>query len=365
VTVLPVVVVGGGVMGSAAAWALAGRGAPVTLLEQYHFGHDRGASHGTSRIFRLAYPDRFYVELAATALPLWRRLEADTGVRVLSRTGAVDHGPREVIAALYDAIRSAGHDASLMGPTTAAARWPAMRFDDAVMTHPNGGRIHADAAVAAFQKAAARLGVRLHETSPVRQIDAADGRAVVVTEAGAEIEARAVVVAAGGWTARLVGSAVTLPPLRVTQEQPAHFPVAGALGWPSFIHHPGAGLEPGSPLRYGLGSLDGLKVGAHVAGLEIDLAHRDRTIDQERVRTLVDYVQRWLPGVDPSRPSPQTCTYTLTPTEDFVVDRVGALTVLAGFSGHGFKFAPAIGALAADLVLDEAPAPERFALGRS
>src|ERR1700709_379232 len=119
-----VVVIGGGVMGASAAWHLAGRGHDATLREQYQPGHTEGSSHGSSRIFRLAYPDPFYVSLAARALPLWRQLEQESGLELLSLTGAVDHGPTAAIEALHGELRAGGHAARLLTPEQAAERWP-------------------------------------------------------------------------------------------------------------------------------------------------------------------------------------------------------------------------------------------------
>jgi sarcosine oxidase len=230
--------------------------------------------------------------------------------------------------------------------------------------HPNAGRLHADHAVAALQLAARKRGAVVRTRTRVASLRIGAGRkTAVVTIDDDELTADFVVVAPGGWAPKLLGGLLPdLPPLRVTQEQPAHFPPLNpADPWPSFIHHPGAGLEDGEV--YGLGSVDGIKVGFHAVGPVIDPDHRDRSIDPGRVATLQAYAEQWLPGVDASAPAPLTCLYTLTPDHNFVVDRRGPLIVLAGFSGHGFKFGPAIGELAVKLAIDDAPPPDRFALG--
>src|SRR3954452_2999644 len=109
-----VAVIGAGAMGSAAAWQLAGRGHRVVLFEQYGPGHTRGASHGSSRIFRHAYPVRRYVDLAARAGRLWRRLERVDGQRVYARTGAIDHGDPATLHALAHRLREAGIEHALL-----------------------------------------------------------------------------------------------------------------------------------------------------------------------------------------------------------------------------------------------------------
>jgi hypothetical protein len=110
-------------MGSSAAWHLAARGERVTLFEQFTPCHDRGSSHGSSRIFRLAQPDPFHVALAVRALPLRRRLEEETGRRLLELTGAVDHGPAEATRALHDALAAAGRPSEFLTPAQVAERW--------------------------------------------------------------------------------------------------------------------------------------------------------------------------------------------------------------------------------------------------
>lgn len=352
-------------MGSAAAWQLASRGYGVTLLERFVPGHTEGSSHGSSRIFRLAYADPFYVALAARALPLWRRLEQESGREVLTLTGAVDHGPSPVVKELHDRLRDAGHEAELLTADQAAERWPGLRFDTDVVFHPEAGRVHADHAVLAFQQAAAARGAVIrHEVRVAEILRRGADRVEVVTAAGEVIHADAAVVAVGGWAPGLAAETVSgLPPLRVTQEQPVHFPAPDALAWPSFIHHSGAAL-PADFDVYGLGSVDGVKVGFHGVGPSVDPDRRDRGIDPAARDRLRAYAERWLPGADASRPQATTCLYTLTPDHDFVVDRQGPITVLAGFSGHGFKFASVIAELAADLVAGR-PGAARFALGRA
>lgn len=358
-----VVVVGGGVMGSAAAWRLAARGDDVTVLEQFPPGHDRGSSHGSSRIFRLGYSDPFYLGLALRALPLWHRLQDETGAAVLTLTGAVDHGPVQATAALGDALTAAGRPWESLAPQAAAERWPGIRTENGALFHPEAGRLHADGAVAAFQQAARLRGATVRHGVRATALTRRGAGAEVVTDAQEVIAADAVVVAVGGWAARTLAPVTAgLPPLRVTQEQPLHFPAPDALDWPAFIHHGGAALDdPGGV--YGLGSADGVKAGFHAVGPVVDPDRRDRGTDRAALSRLRQYAERWLPGVDHTRPTATTCLYTTTPDHDFVVDRSGPFTVLAGFSGHGFKFAPVIGEIAADLV-DGRPGAGRFALGR-
>jgi sarcosine oxidase len=338
-----VVVVGGGVIGAASAWVLARRGHRVTLLEQFAPRHRNGASHGTSRIFRHAYADDYYVDLAARAYTLWRKLENDTATELLTLTGAVDHGAPVIVTPRVEALAKAGLASEVLEPREAQKRWAGLKFDTTVLYHPDAGRLHADRSVAAFTAAAAALGARIEYGSPVRSISASE----VSTDAHTYV-ADHIVVAAGAWTSKVVDSHVTLPELVTTQEQPAHFLPTTSADWPSFIHHPGAELD-GEGI-YGLQGEEGVKIGEHGTGPIVDPDTRNFVAREDGVDRLQTYARTWLPGVDAESADPLTCLYTTTPDSNFVVDRVGNLTVAGGFSGHGFKFAPAIGELVADLV---------------
>lgn len=351
------VVVGGGVMGSAAAWQLALRGADTVLLERFEPDHVRGASHGASRMFRYAYPDPFYVDLVARSLPLWREIEAASGTPLLAITGGVDHGDAADTQAIADAMAAAGAERHWLDPDEAARRWPGLRFETRVLYHPGSGRVDADAAVRALQQLARAHGARVQHRA---RVTAVEPGAVAV---GADrYRARHVVVAAGAWTHHLLGDRLALPPLVVTQEQPLHFAARTPGEWPGFIHRRGAGF---APLEFVYGMLtpgEGIKVGFHHGGPECDPDTRDYAPEAGRLATLLDYVRDWIPGVDVDAWTPISCTYTTTPNEDFVIDAVDELVVAAGFSGHGFKFAPLVGQLLAELALDGARPPQRFAL---
>src|SRR3954469_13175068 len=122
-----VVVVGGGGVGSAAAWQLARRGRQVVLLERFGAGHTRGASHGASRIFRLSYPDPVHITLARQALNRWRDLEQASGTSLLSITGGVDHGGSPALDDLHTGLRAAGVSSHWLTPDEAERRWPGLR----------------------------------------------------------------------------------------------------------------------------------------------------------------------------------------------------------------------------------------------
>jgi sarcosine oxidase len=364
---IDVLVVGGGAMGSAAAWQLARRGADVLLLEQYEPGHHRGGSHGSARIVRLAYADPFYVELAATAMARWDELEDEAGERLLVGTGAIDHGDRPTVLALAAAMETVGYRAEWLSPREAARRWPGLAFDGDVLYQARGGRVHADRAVAALQRQAAGHGAEIRHGVRVESISPLPSGAEVHTAAG-PVRAEQVVVAAGSWAPKVLAGVIALPDLVVSLEQPVHFrPHDWSTPWPSFIHHQAdattrRGLSPRG--TYGLASPDGVKVGFHGAGPKID-PDAGREPDPVALRELQDYVRRWVPGVNADTAEPAPCPYDVTESSDFVIDRAGDITVATGFSGHGFKFTPEVGRMVADLVLTGTQAPERFRIRRS
>jgi sarcosine oxidase len=355
-----VVVVGGGAMGAAAAWDLAGRGRDVVLLEQFARGHDLGSSHGSSRVFRLAHHDPIYVDLARAALDGWRAIEEISGAELRSAAGAVLHGNPEVLASLASAMRRHEVDFAELSAGDARERWPGFRFEGSVIHEPAAGSLHADHAVRALLDAAEAASAELRFDMPVRRIRMGDDHVEIETDAGTLVARRAVVTA-GVWAPQLLGGVVELPSIRVTQEQPAHFaPLADGTSWPSFVHYRPSGM----PAAYGVWSPDGegLKVGLHGAGVPCTPGSRTFRAEPQRALDLERYVDRWVPGVDARSGVALTCLYGTTENEDFVIDRIGPLVVATGFSGQGFKYVPAIGRMLGDLVLGRARREPRFSL---
>lgn len=338
-----VVVIGAGAMGSSAAWHLARRNRSVLLAEQFGPGHRNGSSHGGVRIFRHAYSDPHYVALAARALPIWRELEAEAGGQLLELNGAYDHGPEEPIAEIAVALASQGVDFQLLSGEAAHERVPGLNFESHVIFHASAGRCFADRTVAALQRLTAGLGgvVRYDSPAQLRVV----GDHVEVDIGGEIVRAGMAVVTAGAWVTPLLTSAgLTAPKVTVTLEQVPHFePRDDSASWPSFIHHR-------APWRYGLFTPgEGLKVGGHHEGAVTSADERSYELDDDKLRSIVEYVEEWVPGVHTTPQFGTTCLYTTTATEDFVLDRVGPVVVGSPCSGHGFKFTPLIGSMLADL----------------
>jgi sarcosine oxidase len=219
---------------------------------------------------------------------------------------------------------------------------------------PDGGRCLAEATVRALHDRAAHHGADVRfATGPAAVEVLPAGDRVRVRIEGDSWTASVAVVTAGSWLPRLLGPLVALPALKVTEEQWQHFATVdpeAAERWPSFIHHR-------APWIYGLYTPgEGVKVARHHVGPEVDPDRRAATPDPAAGAVVADYVREWLPGLDPEPVHAATCLYTTTPTEDFILDRVGPLVIGSPCSGHGFKFTPVIGRILADLA-DGLPGP--------
>jgi sarcosine oxidase len=368
------IVIGGGAMGSAAAWQLASRGRDVLLLERFAAGHSHGASHGASRNFNVSYSDPTYLSMLVEALPLWRVLEEETSSTVLDLVGVVNHGHRADFDDVFDALGAVGIPAEFLPPAEAARRWPGIRFDNRVLHTPQAGRLNADRSVAALQSAATALGATVRHGARVLRLRVLEDDAVsvtYVTDGGSEtITARTAIVTVGAWSEKLLAGVAVHPALIVTQEQPAHFAVLDdSVSWPGFNHAP----DP-ADARYDYwysgvyGTLtpgEGVKVGWHGTGAVVDPDARSYLAEPKQFEALRRYARDWLPGVDADAASPISCTYTTSPDSNFILDRVGPVVIGAGFSGHGFKFTPVVGRILADLVDRAAPAPALFSLSAS
>ena len=344
-------------MGSAATLHLARRGASVLGLEQFSLGHDRGSSHGESRIIRQAYfehPD--YVPLLFRAYDLWNDLEQATGRTLWHRTGLILSGPQDGETISGAKLSASRHQLTLEELTSeaATARWPAFRFppDHAVAFEPAAGTLLVEACVRAHLDEARRHGADLRANETVRSWSS-DGQAVVVRTDSGEYHARSLIVTAGPWASRCVADLGVK--LDVLRKFVAWFPIhegefRAEQGGPTFY------FEMPHGTFYGFPSLDGstIKVAEHSGGEPVaDPAFVDRAMHSSDVNRLRAFLLAQLPGIDPEPARHSVCLYTLSPDQHFVVDlhpHWSNVAVACGFSGHGFKFAPVMGEALADLV---------------
>ncbi len=361
------IVVGAGVMGASAARALAERGRETVLFEQFELGHARGSSHGPTRLFRLAYPQPDYVRLAQRAVPSWRRLEEQAAEPLLVTTGGLYAG--EWAERCGAGLGAAGVRHAWLSAREAAERVPAMSFAglERVLWQEAGGVCLADRTVAALVRVGRAHGLEVREGEAVEHAAARDDGAVV-TSASGQLRAPVVVVAAGTWAGSFLARLGMEVALRPAFTQVSYFaPRRGEMpeALPAYIEgETVGGLGAGGYWVPPLAGATVIKAGAGVPGRTVDPNLGPFPPEAERERRDAEFVVRRLPGLDPAPLRTETCLYTMAPDEDFVLTRAGQVVVCSCCSGHGFKFGPLLGEIAADLATGADPGipAERFAL---
>jgi sarcosine oxidase len=368
-----VAVIGLGAMGSAALHHLARRGVRVVGIEQFTPGHDQGSSHGETRIIRLGYFEHpSYVPLVRAAVPLWRALERETGTPLLQITGILEIGAPDgtLVAGTLRSAQTHGLRHEVLDAAEVTRRFPVFRLPPHVVGvfQPDGGILAAEAAVEAQLALALAAGaeVRTHET--VRAIEPASAGVRIVTDRGT-ITAGQAVVAAGGWIKQLLPD---LPvPIRVTRQVVGWFaPSDPALfareRCPVFMIENPDGMFYGFPA----GPRPGIKFAKHHHADEaVDPSAAARPMDGADEAVLRSALAAHVPAANGALLDAQTCRYTMTPDGDFILDRLPgapAVIVASPCSGHGFKFAPVVGDIIADLVTQGATPHDisRFRLAR-
>jgi sarcosine oxidase len=322
-----VVIVGGGLLGLATAYALRGR-RDVVVFERDTVGHARAGSHGPTRVFRLGYADDRYVRLAQQARATWDALESEAGVRLLFPTPQLTFGPGA--AAVFDALRHADAPARRLTAADVAEQFPAFAGHGEAVLEEASAVIAADTVLDTLRNG---MDAELREHVAVRAVESDR----VETDDGV-VYARSVVVCGGPWTRALVPSL----PTHATLEHLAYVRPSPAAALPIFI-------DFREPATYGLptpGS-DLYKIALHHAGATVD-PDAPFTPDASCVNQLRHAAAQWLPGGDIV--DIDVCPYDNTVDEDFILARIDGITVGAGTSGHAFKFGPLLGERLAALV---------------
>jgi len=357
-----VAIVGLGAMGGAAAYQLAARGVRVVGFDRWRPPHEHGSSHGETRLIREAYfEDPFYVPIVQRAYELWSALEAEAGAPLLRLTGGLMIGGADS-ALVQGAERSASVHALPYERLDAAdvhARYRAFTPADHTVAiwEPRTGMLFPEACVRAHLNGAARRGAKLRFGEGVLAWHA-DGDGVEIETASGRVRAAKLILAAGAWMPALLGPAGL--PLRISRQTLHWFEPASAPErfdperCPAWIYEHAPGIY-----SYGFPRLNGMvKAAMHVPGETIAPDDPAREPTAEEAAALIGALGQYAPDAAGRRVKSAACMYANTPDMHFAIDRHPAhaqVIVMSACSGHGFKFASALGEAAADLAMERAP----------
>jgi sarcosine oxidase len=355
-----VAVVGLGGMGSAILAHCAARGASVIGVEQFRPAHDLGSSHGKTRMIRKAYfEDSAYVPLVLRAYELWRELERAAGEEILRMTGLLSVGEEasEIIRGTRRAASEHDLRVESLSQREVKARYPTLELwkDEVALFETDGGVLNPELGIRAHLKIAESRGAEMRFGVAMESWHATDQGFELSLSDGTRMSASKLVLALGPWFQQTLESLGVR--IRVQRNVQVWFSPGthayDAPDFPAFLVNR-RGLP--APL-YGFPDFgDGVKAAFHGFGDLTDANHINREIDLPRdVELVARALEEWMPGAAQAFREAKPCMYTLTPDEHFVIDRHSDhpnLILCGGFSGHGFKFAPVVGEIGAELALD-------------
>jgi monomeric sarcosine oxidase len=371
-----VIVIGGGTMGLAIAAAAAREGADVLVLERFEHVHELGSHGGFTRVTRQAYHEGSgYVPLVRESEAAWERLEALSGARLLVRCGLLEIGSPDdpELQAAISACEEHGIERVIVDAEEAARRWPLRPPPGWIACFtPSGGFVRVKACLDALRAEAVGLGVRVRYGARAREISC--GAALrVLLDSGELLPCDRVVLAAGasssGLLPRRLGALLAVRRRVLGWSTPAAAELERLRAMPVWGAFCASGFFYGFP--WDEEGIAGCKLARHVytapgedARLDPDAV--DREIHAEDLEPLAEFQKNHMPGAAGPWAAAKVCLYTCTPSGDFIVDTHPddpRVVIAAGFSGHGFKFSPAIGRLCARLCAgDDADVPARFRL---
>lgn len=381
---LDAIVLGLGAMGAAATYQLARRGARVLGIDRYEPPHAFGSSHGDTRITRIACGEGpEYSAFARRSHEIWRALEAETGVELLTQNGllvlagpgdrAPSHGVPQFLAATVDAADKAGLDYERLDSTALRQRHPALNTGDGDEAYFDrvSGFVRPEACILVQLERARAHGATLRLGERVLDF-AGDGDGVWVSTGQGIYRAKQLVLTMGAWLPGVLPSSLASG-FRVTRQVLYWFRARDAAAhaafqperFPVYIWQ-----VPRPQVIYGFPATGGIEEGVKIATeqeIETTTADTvDRTVGEAETRAMYEtYVAPFLPGLSPHCVKSKVCLYTQVERARFVIDRLPGrdrIVVASPCSGHGFKHSAAIGELLAAMVLDGATPDLRFRL---
>jgi len=350
-------VVGGGLVGLAAAWHFRRLGPDrIVILERFRHGHERGSSHGKSRITRSAYGNPAYVHLMRAAnRQEWPRLEAAAGERLAHPTPACFFGRGKLFETFTDTMRGFPDEVEVLSAAAAAPRFPALRLDgmDGAIIDHTAGVLAASRTLAALSRLCLEEGIELREETRVLAVEPEPDAVRVRTDRG-DVIAKHVLIAAGAWISELVPELA--PRLTVIRQNVGYFRLEGASGAMDLGRFPVWGYVGNEPndFYYGLPEFErlGVKIARHVSAGRSDDPERIEEPRAEDLEDLRRFAAAHLAARVEALVGSDSCFYTCTATEDFVIDRHprdARIAFASACSGHGFKFGPLTGRILAEL----------------
>jgi sarcosine oxidase len=350
------IVVGVGGMGSATSYYLARRGKRVLGLERFGIPHSMGSSHGHTRIIRLAYYEHpSYVLLLKRAYELWREIQGKAGEKLLHITGSIDSGPEEswVFKGSWESckLHDLPHEVLTGAELHRRYRGYHLPADHLALVQPEGGFLTPERCIVSYVMAAQAFGAEIHGHERVLEWQPLEGGVRVRTDRGI-YEADKLVITAGAWDGELLdvleGLAVPerqvlawLQPTRPEYFRPDTFPVFNLL------------VDEGRFYGFPVHGVPGFKFGKyHHLEEKVNPEMVDREAHDYDERLLRDFAERYFPdGCGPTMDL-QTCMFTNTPDNHFIIDvhpEYDQVSFASPCSGHGYKFASVIGEIMADL----------------
>jgi N-methyl-L-tryptophan oxidase len=354
-----VIIVGAGSMGMAAGYYLTLEGKSVLLLDSFNPPHDRGAHHGDTRIIRHAYGEgTSYVPLALRAQKLWFDLERESGRKLFYQTGVLNVGTRD--STFIQQVISSSEAYSLplqtLDSSNIHTEWPGISLPEGYVGcfESDSGVLKSEECISAYRELLEHHQVTILTNTSVQELSI-DSAGVTVQTAEQSYKGRALIVTAGAWSSKLLPLMNIHPPLVTKRKTFAWFEaddfLFGEERFPAFTFETSLGHYYGFPSMGGAG----LKVGRHDGGLWInpDEAIPEFGVQQEDEEDLRMFLSRFMPLANTELRMGKTCTYTLTPDENFIIDTHPAyphIAFAAGFSGHGFKFSSVVGEILSQLI---------------